>query len=442
MIEIKTIGVWGFEGAIRGMRFPYESNSKSDSRWVADCSCSCPYFATMECDSSIVDKDSLCPTKHYGIGEADMALCKKLIKGGSEHRKFLRMIHVQADVKIPSYIMAELATYKIGTTMNSSSLQHLGAKRDYTIRDFAIDDDRIYEILDWKPTDHKNKHPLIFSENGADEYKLYQCGDRTYKVFKNGKIVRCAFDIEDNGLNRIRHFEEKEIKFTQNSFGYYQCNLGGRRHIEKWMVHRLIAMLWHPETFSPELTVNHIDHQKGNNHADNLEWVTLYDNIKDQNENGLNPVTLHKSYVSFKKSMKLDPSLIYAMKQDFNDGMNISEIARKYNISQGQSWTLLKNDSYLSENRELFLRCYIWEKLLDEINSLRRAYEETKDYSYFRVMRQIMPQSFIYHIMWDANYEVLLNIYRQRKNHRLSEWHTFCEWALELPYFEEFLEVN
>ena len=432
MIKIDKTWVGGFEGAIRGMRFPYESNYKSDSHKCRELTCGC----------CIWDNDCSVEDSHdgYAIGDADMALCKKLIKAGSEHRKFLRMIHVQAEMKIPSYMMAELATYKIGTTMNSSSLQHLGAKRDYTIRDFAIDDERIYEILDWKPTDHKAKHPLIFSGDGSNEYKIYSCGDRDYKIFKNGKIVRCAFDVSDVGMNRTRHFEEKEVEFSQSPEGYWYCNIGGREHKERWQVHRLIAMMWHPETFSSELTVNHIDHQKGNNHADNLEWVTLKDNIIDQHENGLNPVTLHKSYLLFKKSMKIEPSTIYAMKKDFNEGMNVSEIARKYNISQGQSWSLLKDDSHLSENRELFISCYIWEKLIDEINSLRKAYKETNDYDYFRALRQIMPQSFIYHIVWDANYEVLLSIYHQRKNHRLTEWHEFCDFIKSLPYMEEFIE--
>ena len=434
MIEIKTIGVFGFEGALRGCRMPYESFDKSDSRWW-----DCKEVDCENCTSSIGVNDCSSQRKFF-IGEADMALCKKLIKGGSEHRKFLRMIHVQAEMKIPSYIMAELATYKIGTTMNSSSLQHLGAKRDYTIRDFAIDDERIYEILDWKPTDHKAKHPLIFSDNGNDEYKIYSCGDRDYKIFKNGKIIRCEFDISDKNMNRTRHFEEKEVKFSQSPEGYWYCNLGGRKYKERWQVHRLIAMIWHSETFSPELTVNHIDHQKGNNHADNLEWISLQDNIKDQNESGLNPNTLHKSYLLFKKSMKIEPFLIYAMKKDFNDGMNVSEIAKKYNISQGQSWTILKNATYLSEDRELFISCYIWEKLIDEINSLRKAYRETNDYGYFRALRQIIPQSFIYHIIWDANYEVLLNIYHQRKNHRLTEWHEFYKWIESLSYMKEFLE--
>lgn len=368
-----------------------------------------------------------------------MKLCKKLIKGGPEHRKFLRMIHVQADVTAPSYWISELATYKIGTTMNSSSIQHLGSKMEYTIRDFSIDDERIYEILDWKPTDHKSKHPLIFSDDGANEYKLYKCGEREYKVFKNGKIIRCAFDVKDKGMNRIRHFDEKEIKPTQNHDGYYQCNLGGRGYIEKWMIHRLIAMMWHPESYDPKLTVNHIDHQKGNNHADNLEWVSLEDNIKDQNMNGLNKKTLHSSYLSFKNSFKTDLAVIFKIREEYKKGKSCSEISRMMGISQGHCWSIINDDYGLSENRELFIKCYIWEQLIDELNRLRNLYNETGDYEYFRAMRQIMPMSFNYHITFDTNYECLLSIYHQRHAHRLQEWKDFSAWVEGLPYMQEFL---
>lgn len=440
MIEIKNTWVGGIEGAVRGMRNPFESNAKSDSRKMR--AYTVPVNSREQkayCGRCGIEDCYYCP--EFAIGDKDMELAKKLIRAGSEHRKFLRMIHVQADVVAPAYWISELSTYKIGTTMNSSSLQHLGAKREYTIKDFSIDDKRIYEILDWKPTDHKSKHPLILSENGADEYKLYKCGEREYKVFKNGSIVRCAFDVEDKGMNRTRHFDEKEIKYSQSPEGYYYCNLRGRGFSERWMVHRLVAMLWHSDTFNPKLTVNHIDHQKGNNHADNLEWVTLEDNIKDQNENGLNKKTLHSSYLSFKSSFKTDLSVIYKIHEEHSKGVSCSEIARNLGISQGHCWSII-NDSYgLSENRELFIKCYIWEQLIDELNRLRELYNETGDYDYFMAMRQLIPMSFNYHITLDLNYECLLHVYGQRHAHRLPEWRQFCDWIESLPYMEEFINA-
>ena len=130
MIRISNTWTGGFEGAIRGMRNPYESHEKSDSHRCRQIGCSC----------CIYDND--CPMEDsfdgYFIGEADMALCKKLIKAGSEHRKFLRMIHVQADVVAPRYWWAEMDKYK-WVEANSSSTMHLITKRPLTIDDFSND---------------------------------------------------------------------------------------------------------------------------------------------------------------------------------------------------------------------------------------------------------------------------------------------------------------
>ena len=176
MIDIKTIGVWGFEGAIRGMRMAYESFDKSDSRWVADCSCSCPYFSNMECDSNLVDKDSLCPTKHYSIGKADMKLCKRLIKGGSEHRKFMRMIHVQSEVKAPRYFWQEADKYK-WVEANSSSTMHLITKRELTINDFSFDTSIGSETIDYL-MEAVNCRIEAYNKKGIDGIHVYSQEER------------------------------------------------------------------------------------------------------------------------------------------------------------------------------------------------------------------------------------------------------------------------
>ena len=79
----------------------------------------------------------------------------------------------------------------------------------------------------------------------------------------------------------------------------------------------------------------------------------------------------------------------------------------------------------------------LWLAIIAQINYLRRKYIETGDYDYFRAMRQLMPQSYNYRFTWHTNYEVLYNIYKSRKNHRLKEWHYICAWIERLPYFKE-----
>ena len=133
MIEIKTIGVWGFEGALHGMRMPFESFDKSDSdtaKYVHECDDGCPY--RNRCD---IDDYYYC--HEYGIGSNDMALCKKLIKGGSEHRKFMRMITVYLDITAPLYWWKEFDTYKVGTVANSCSTMHKIHAKEFTREDFS-----------------------------------------------------------------------------------------------------------------------------------------------------------------------------------------------------------------------------------------------------------------------------------------------------------------
>lgn len=70
---------------------------------------------------------------------------------------------------------------------------------------------------------------------------------------------------------------------------------------------------------------------------------------------------------------------------------------------------------------------------------LRCKYNETKDFEYFRSMKQILPESFKQRRTVTLNYENVLTMLKQRKNHKLSEWHShFVNWAMTLPYAKEF----
>lgn len=113
--------VWGFEHAIRGMRNPLESWSKSDSGY--------PEFGNNfnNCTEFIVRNN-------------DLKLMRKLIKAGTEHRKFLRQIFVSVDITAPLYWWKEFDTYKIGTTANSCSTMHKLASTEITIDCFEMGD--------------------------------------------------------------------------------------------------------------------------------------------------------------------------------------------------------------------------------------------------------------------------------------------------------------
>ena len=70
------------------------------------------------------------------------------------------------------------------------------------------------------------------------------------------------------------------------------------------------------------------------------------------------------------------------------------------------------------------------------LNGCREKYIETKKKIYWWQMIQLLPSSYNQRRTVMLNYEVLANIYRDRKNHKLDEWRYFCKWIETLPYSE------
>lgn len=103
MLKIENTLTTGFSAAYRGMRNPLNSWGKASP-------------------------------------EADLRLAKKLISAGTEHRKFLRMIHTTADIMAPLFWWKQFDTYKVGTTANSCSTMHTLTKRAFTLEDFSFED--------------------------------------------------------------------------------------------------------------------------------------------------------------------------------------------------------------------------------------------------------------------------------------------------------------
>ena len=113
-MNFKIIEISGFKGAFIGMRNPMNSWDKSDS-----------YF-----ENGAIN-----------IGENDLKLAKKLIKGGAEHRKFLRMIHVQFDIDFPRYIWSEFDTYHFNVKNSCSTMHKLLSKTPITLDMFSYNED-------------------------------------------------------------------------------------------------------------------------------------------------------------------------------------------------------------------------------------------------------------------------------------------------------------
>ena len=77
--------------------------------------------------------------------------------------------------------------------------------------------------------------------------------------------------------------------------------------------------------------------------------------------------------------------------------------------------------------------------IIKSLEILRLKYLETKDERYWKELVRWLPNGWIQTRTVTMNYAVLRNIYFQRKNHRLSEWHSFCNWIKELPYGKELI---
>ena len=80
-----------------------------------------------------------------------------------------------------------------------------------------------------------------------------------------------------------------------------------------------------------------------------------------------------------------------------------------------------------------------WEDIICICETLRQKYNETKDKRYWKELIRILPEGWLQTRTVTLNYEVLRNIYFQRRYHKLTEWHRFCEWIEQLPYGKELI---
>lgn len=125
MLKIENVEVYGWEAAIRGMRNPMNSWEKSDT-----------VYGTYWGD---IDSHQCVDGHGFSIGKNDLDLMKRLRNAGTDHRKFMRMITVTADITAPLYWYKEYSTYKVGTVANSCSTMHKIHAKEFTLEDFSCE---------------------------------------------------------------------------------------------------------------------------------------------------------------------------------------------------------------------------------------------------------------------------------------------------------------
>ena len=197
-IKIENTEVVGWEHAIRGMRNPMNSWSRSDTEY----------------DIDFVD-DSVWPHKneHYDafIGPNDHDLMMRLANGGPVHAKYRRMITVYLDITAPLYWWKEFDTYKIATVANSCSTMHKIAAKEFTLEDFS------------------HEHLI--------DYELYSCNE------VDGPVLECAPNVNCGGL--------QHMNLTINVLNYYRQKYLETKDKKYWW--QMIQLL--PSSYNQKRTI-------------------------------------------------------------------------------------------------------------------------------------------------------------------------------------------
>lgn len=157
MIKIENGWAEGWRAAICGMRNPLSSWDKGDT--------------------TVCRKNDFIEIE---VGENDLSLMKKLVKAGTDHSKFMRMITITCDITAPLYWWKEMDTYKVGTVCNSCSTMHTIHKKEFNIDDFSnehLDEDN-YNLLKTIVA-RLNHYRDIYINGGIIEYP--DCGRKVFQ---------------------------------------------------------------------------------------------------------------------------------------------------------------------------------------------------------------------------------------------------------------------
>ena len=259
-MKFEQTEVMNFEGAFRGMRNPLASWHKSDSIFYMNCEHEYSESAVevarawaekmtedfeKDTDNYIEAYDQAFEEKldwlyenglrymkedHHStgiyIGPNDMDLARRLIAGGTEHRKFLRQIMVSVDITAPLYWWKEFDTYKVGTTANSTSTMHKLASTPITLDCFETDDyDDMVDIFNNPSPMEYPLHDFISCPDGLLDMleslrqKYNETKDRRYwkelvRWLPNGWLQTRTITMNYENLRSMYH-QRKNHKLTE-----------------------------------------------------------------------------------------------------------------------------------------------------------------------------------------------------------------------------------
>lgn len=119
-----------------------------------------------------------------------------------------------------------------------------------------------------------------------------------------------------------------------------------------------------------------------------------------------------------------------------NSCSTMHKIAAKEFTLEDFSCEHLETISRLDEDGEEYKPYMLMKEMIKCLNACRKTFMETKNKTDWWQLIQLLPSSYNQKRTVMLNYEVLANMYHQRKKHKLDEWRTFCEWIKTLPCSE------
>lgn len=419
-MKFENTEVFNFEGALRGMRNPKESWKKSDSYRLSE---SNPEYKARG---------------GYFIGPNDMKLAQTLIKGGSEHRKFMRQIFVSVDITAPLYWWKEADTYKIGTTANSESTMHCILKQPFNMAQFELpeEEEQITDTFFDVKSDIPENEIVTKDIQGFEDYVISNQGE----IFFKGKTC-----ITANG--RKRTYKSHIVKQAVNSSNYKKVSLRKDGVMYNKYVHRLIAENFIPNPHNLPM-VNHKDGNKWNNNISNLEWVTASENAQHAHTQGLANITSYNRYRVGRTARRFDYVEVQEILEKFAEGYTKKEIATMFNCADSIIGDIINGKTYqaIEPNTMDLLQL-----IVDDLNNLREQWLVESDIQrkkyIWKAIIALLPESWLQKRTMTMNYENLYAIYHQRKDHKLNEWSgkdnpnnaNFIAWLKTLPYSKEFI---
>ena len=189
MLKAEKIITYGWKDAIRGMRNPMNSWAKTDSIW-----CSIPDERCSVCEDRHTDK---CQDGVI-LGNNDLALMTKLVKAGTDHRKFLRMIVVYMDITAPLYWWKEYDTYKVGTVANSCSTMHKIADKPFERSDFSHDHLISYQLFDLTIETLNYWRGIYCVSQGKDKNAWWQMIQQLPSSYNQKRTVMLNYEVLRN----------------------------------------------------------------------------------------------------------------------------------------------------------------------------------------------------------------------------------------------------